>query len=116
MDQFRLGIARFRSGRFALAVIDLQAALGLLGEEHVVLLRLVIAAAHADQLNVTADALARAVRADPSSVPGWIHKARVHRRMGETAEAIASYDRALDLDPGSVAARRERDALGAASR
>lgn len=79
------------------------------------LLRLGIAAAHADQLDVAADALARAVRADPASVPGWIHKARVHSRMGETAEAIAGYDRALSLDPGNIPARQERDALEAAS-
>ena len=111
VDQFRLGVARFRSGRFAQAVIDLQGALGLLGKEHVVLLRLGIAAARANQLDIAADALARAVRADPASVPGWIHKARVHSRMGETAAAMAGYDRALSLDPGSVQARQERDAL-----
>jgi hypothetical protein len=36
--------------------------------------------------------------------------------MGETAEAIASYDRALALDPANIPARQERDALEAASR
>ena len=116
VDQFRLGVARFMAGRYAQAVTDLQQALGLLGEEHVVLLRLGMAAARADQLAVAADALARAVRADPASSPGWIHKARVHGRMGETAQAIASLDRALALDPGNIAARQERDALEAASR
>ena len=115
VDQFRLGVARLRSDRPAEAVVDLQHALRLLGEEHIVLLRLGIAAARAEQLNVAADALARAVRANPESVSGWINKARVHRRMGETAEAIASYDRALVLDPGNGPARQERGALGAGS-
>ena len=115
VDQFRLGVARLRSGQPAQAVVDFQQALRLLGEEHIVLLRLGMAAAQADQLDVAADALARAVRADPASVPGWIHKARVHSRTGDTAEAISSYDRALSLDPGSIPARQERDALDAAS-
>ena len=112
IDQLRLGVARLRSGRPAEALADLQIALRLLGEDHIVLLRLGIAAAQAGQLSVAAGALDRAVRANPDSVAGWLSKARVHRRLGEIAESAVSYDRVLALDSANGAARLERGELG----
>jgi tetratricopeptide (TPR) repeat protein len=105
--QFYLGVARLRSGRPAEAVVDLQTALRLLGEDHSVLLQLGIAAADARLLEVAADALQRAVRIKPESVPAWINKARVHRAKGEIEAARESYTRVLSLDSRNTSAREE---------
>jgi tetratricopeptide (TPR) repeat protein len=105
--QFYLGVARLRSGRPTEAVADLQAAIRLLGEDHGVLLQLGIAAAQAQMLEVAADALQRAVRVKPDSVPAWINKARVHRAKGEIEAAKDSYTRALSVDPRNEPARNE---------
>lgn len=113
--QLRLGVARLRSGRAAEAVRDLQAALRLLGEEHVVLLQLGIAAAAAGQLEIAADAVQRAVRVKPDSVPAWIQKARVHRVNGESDAARDSYARVLLLDPKNEVARQALASLGIAA-
>ena len=83
--------ARLRSGRPAEAVADLQTAVRLLGEDHGVLLQLGVAAAQAQLLEVAADALERAVRVRPDSVPAWMNKARVHRAKGEIEAAKDSY-------------------------
>jgi thiol-disulfide isomerase/thioredoxin len=111
--QFYLGVARLRSGRPTEAVVDLQAAIRLLGEDHAVLLQLGIAAANSRLLEVAADALQRAVRARPDSVPAWINKARVHRAKGEIEAARDSYTRALSLDPRNVSAREELAGISA---
>jgi len=105
--QFYLGVARLRSGHPGEAVVDLQAAARLLGEDHGVLLQLGIAATQSRLLDVAADALQRAVRLRPDSVPAWINKARVHRARGELEAARDSYTRALSLDPRNEAARAE---------
>ncbi len=105
--QFYLGVARLRSGRPAEAVADLQAAIGLLGEDHGVLLQLGVAAAASGLLELAADALERAVRVKPDSVPAWINKARVHRAKGEIQAAKDSYTRALLLNPRNESARQE---------
>ncbi len=55
--QFYLGVARLRLGRPAAAVVDLQAALRMLGEDDSVLLQLGIAVSQARLLEVAADAL-----------------------------------------------------------
>src|SRR4029077_4026928 len=110
--RFSLGVARLRAGRAAQAVGELQAALAVLGEDHVVLLQLGLAATDAGQLDVAADALQRAVRVRPDSATAWLHKARVHRAKGDTEEARASYTRVLLLDSANEAARRELDELG----
>ena len=107
VDQMRLGVARLRAGRPAEAVADFQLALTLLGEDPIVLLRLGIAAADARQLVIAADALERAVRANPTSVDAWLHKARVHQRRNEPNEAKASIDRVLALDPTNRSAQRQ---------
>jgi tetratricopeptide (TPR) repeat protein len=112
--QFYLGIARLRSGRPAEAVADLQAAMRLLGEDHSVLLQLGIAAVQARLLEVAADALERAIRVKPDSVPAWINKARVHRAKGEIEAARDSYTRALSLDPRNASAREELAGISAA--
>jgi thiol-disulfide isomerase/thioredoxin len=113
--QFYLGVARLRSGRATEAVVDLQAALRLLGEDHGVLLQLGVAAAKARLLDVAANALQRAVRVRPDSVPAWINKARVHRARGELEAASDSYTRALSLDPRNESARDELAGLSAAA-
>jgi tetratricopeptide (TPR) repeat protein len=112
--QFYLGVARLRSGRPTEAVVDLQAAIGLLGEDHAVLLQLGVAAAESRLLEVAADALQRAVRVKPDSVPAWINKARVHRAKGEIEAARDSYTRALSLDPRNASARAELAGISAA--
>ena len=111
VDQLRLGVARLRSGRAAEAVCDLQTARRLLGDDAIVLLRLRTAAAEAGQLELAADSLLGAVRADPASVTGWLHKARLHRLRGEWNDARASCEQVLMLDPAIGAARRELLAL-----
>jgi len=112
--RFNLGLARLRSGRPAEAVGDFQATMGLLGEQHVVLLQLGIAAAESGQLALAMDALERAVGVDADSAPAWIAKARVHRTRGETEGARHSYARALLLDPADGRARHELADLEAA--
>ena len=111
VDRLRLGVARLHAGDAAREVQDLQAARRLLGDGHIVLLRLGIAAARAGQLDLAAEALLGAVQAEPASVTGWLNKARVHRRRGETGEAAAAYERVLSLDPFNGAAQRERPDL-----
>jgi len=111
VDQLRLGLARLRSGRATEAVRDLQTARRLLGDDAIVLLRLGTAAAEAGQLQLAADSLLGAVRADPASVIGWLHKARVHSLRDERDDARASYEQVLMLDPANDAARRELLAL-----
>jgi thiol-disulfide isomerase/thioredoxin len=112
--QFYLGVARLRSGRPAEAVVDLQAAIRLLGEDHGVLLQLALAAAASGQLDLAAYTLQRVVRVKPDSVPAWINKARVHRAMGEMDAARDSYRRALLLDPRNESARQELAGIAAA--
>jgi tetratricopeptide (TPR) repeat protein len=112
--QFYVGVARLRSGRPAEAVVDLQAAIRLLGEDHGALLQLGIAALESRQLEVAADALQRAVRVKPESVPAWVNKARVHRAKSEIEAARESYLRALSLDPRSASAREELAGMSAA--
>ncbi len=112
--QFYLGVARLRLGRPAEAVVDLQAAVRLLGEDYAVLLQLGAAATQSRQLEVAADASQRAIRARPDSVPAWINKARVHRAKGEIEAARESYIRALSLDPRNVSARDELSGISAA--
>jgi tetratricopeptide (TPR) repeat protein len=112
--QFYLGVARLRAGRPSEAVVDLQAAIRLLGEDHGVLLQLGVAAAESRLLEVAADALERAVRVKPDSVPAWINKARVHRAKGEIEDARDSYTRALSLDPRNASARAELAGISAA--
>jgi tetratricopeptide (TPR) repeat protein len=113
---FYLGVARLRSGRPAEAVVDLQAAIRLLGEDPGVLLQLALAAAASRQLELAADALGRLVRIKPDSVPAWINKARVHRAMGELDAARDSYTRALLLDPRNESARQELAGIARAVR
>ena len=79
----------------------------LFRSDHGVLLQLGVAAAKARLLEVAADALQRAVRVRPDSVPAWINKARVHRAKGEIEAAKDSYGRALSLDPRNESARDE---------
>jgi thiol-disulfide isomerase/thioredoxin/Flp pilus assembly protein TadD len=110
--RFSLGVAHLRAGRAAQAVGELQGALGVLGEDQVVLLQLGLAATDAGQLDVAADALQRAVRVKPDFATAWLYKARVHRARGETEEARESYTRALLLDPANESARRELGGLG----
>ena len=107
VDRLRLGVARLRAGDADGAVRDLQIARQLLGDGPIVLLRLGVAAARAGRIDLAADALLAAVRADPGSVTGWLSKARVHRRRGETDEARAAYERVLSLDPFNGPAQRE---------
>jgi Flp pilus assembly protein TadD len=111
--QFYLGVARLRFGRPREAVVDLQAAIRLLGEDHDVLLQLGVAAAASRQFEVASDALQRAVRVKPDSVPAWIDKARVHRAKGEIDAARDSYTRALLLDPRNKSAREELAGISA---
>ena len=112
VDRLRLGVARLQAGDAAGAVEDLQAARRRLGDGHIVLLRLGIAAARGGQLDLAAEALRGAVEAEPASVTGWLNRARVHRRRGETEEARAAYTTLLALDPSHVVARRELAELG----
>lgn len=107
VDRLRLGVARLRAGDAAGAVGDLQVARRLLGDGPIVLLRLGVAAARAGRIDLAADVLQEAVRADPGSVTGWLNKARVHRRRGEADEARAAYQRVLSLDPFNGPAQRE---------
>jgi thiol-disulfide isomerase/thioredoxin len=111
--QFFVGVARLRSGRPAEAVADFQAAIRLLGEDHDALVQLGIAAEAARLVEVASDALQRAVRVKPDSVPAWIQKARVHRTRGEIEAAKESYNRALMLDPRNASAREELAGLSA---
>jgi tetratricopeptide (TPR) repeat protein len=105
--QFYVGVARLRSGHPSEAVVDLQAASRLLGDDHGVLLQLGIAATQARLYDVAVDALQRAVRLRPDSMPAWINKARAHRARGDLEAARDSYTRALALDPRNEAARTE---------
>ena len=103
--RFNIGLAHLNAGRPSEAVDDFRAALDQLGEDPAVLLQLGIAAADAGQLTLAASALERTVQADPASVSGWLHKARVHRQRDEVDAARNSYTRALRLDPDNRTAR-----------
>lgn len=105
--RFQLGVARMRAGQAARAVADLRAAVEILGDNASVLLQLGIAATEAQQFELAADALERAVRVSPDFVSAWIYKARLHRSRGEIDAAKDSYAQVLVLDPANEMARRE---------
>lgn len=84
---------------------------------------LTTASARAAAQRAAADAFARAVTLDPSSVDGWANLADARRRVGEPAEALAAYLAALRLAPsdaelrsgaGAVLHELERDGDAAA--
>lgn len=84
---------------------------------------LATASARAAAQRAAADAFARAVELDPSSVDGWANLADARRRVGEPADALAAYLAALRLAPsdadlrfgaGAVLHELERDGDAAA--
>ena len=91
----------------------MQASLSLAGRDAAALTRLGNAAAAAGQLWLAVDALSLAVETEPGAAPAWIGKARAHRARRELDRAAAAYQRALAVDPGNAAARRELDGLRA---
>ena len=111
LAQFQLGVARLRSGQPGAGFASLQASLALAGGDAAALTRLGNAAAAAGQLWLAVDALSLAVEADPAAAPAWIGKARAHRARRELDRAAAAYQRALAVDPGNAAARRELSSL-----
>lgn len=50
-------------------------------------------------------------RSCPDFAPGWFHLAELRRKEQRWDEALAAYDRALELDPGQSLARYNRAIL-----
>jgi len=57
------------------------------------------------QYHIAAEYLREVVRTDPTDAPAWLALGRSQAGMGDTSEAVRCAKRALQVDPGWIAAR-----------
>lgn len=107
MAQYRVGYLDAEAGNWEQAIARFERAIELDARNLVALNNLGVAYLRTRQPAAAADVLATAVAVNPAHFRAWLNLGLAQWTLGDRVRGCASIARALEINPGYVAARRE---------